>query len=65
MEMHWATVWESVADVVPDLPAVSNGAGTRTWAEYERRAARIAGGLTAAGLAAGAKGAQYLYNGNE
>ena len=65
MEMHWATVWESVAGVVPDSAAVTNGAVTRTWAEYERRAARVAGGLTAAGLEPGAKVALYLYNGNE
>jgi fatty-acyl-CoA synthase len=65
MEMHWATVWESIADVVPESPAVTNGAVTRAWAEYERRAARIAGGLAAAGLEPGAKVALYLYNGNE
>lgn len=63
--MHWATVWEAVADVVPDSAAITNGGVTRTWEEYERRAARIAGGLVAAGLEPGAKVALYLYNGNE
>ena len=42
MEMHWATVWESIADVVGDRPAVTNGTVTRSWAEYEDRAARVA-----------------------
>jgi acyl-CoA synthetase (AMP-forming)/AMP-acid ligase II len=65
MEMHWATVWESVADAIPDHPAVTNGDTTRTWAEYDTRAARIAAGLTAAGLDSQAKVALYLYNGNE
>jgi fatty-acyl-CoA synthase len=65
MEMHWATVWESVADAIPDLPAVTNGDVTRTWSEYDTRAARVAAGLTAAGLEPQAKVALYLYNGNE
>ena len=30
MEMHWATVWESIADTIPDAPAVTNGATTRS-----------------------------------
>src|SRR4051812_19665258 len=65
MEMHWATVWESVADAVPDHPAVTNGDISRTWAAYDERAARIATALRAAGLDAQAKVALYLYNGNE
>jgi len=65
MEMQWATVWESVAGVIPDSPAVTNGDTTRTWAEYEQRAARIAAGLVATGLEPGARVALCLYNGNE
>ena len=63
--MHWATVWESVADVIPDHPAVTNGDVTRTWAEYDSRAAHIASALQAAGLQPQSKVALYLYNGNE
>jgi fatty-acyl-CoA synthase len=65
MEMHWATVWESIADVVPDEAAISHADVTRTWAEYDDRAARIAGALTAAGLGPDAKTALYMYNCNE
>jgi fatty-acyl-CoA synthase len=65
MEMQWATVWESVSDVIPDAPAVSNGDVTRSWRDYDTRAARVAAGLAAAGLGPGAKVALYLYNGNE
>ena len=65
MEMHWATVWESVADAIPDAPAVTNGDDTRTWAEFDERAARVAAALSAAGLEPQAKVALYLYNGNE
>ena len=35
--MHWATIWESIADTVPDAPAVTNGDVTRTWADYDDR----------------------------
>ena len=65
MEMHWATVWESMADAIPGNPSVTNGYVTRTWAQYDERAARIAAGLTAAGLDPQSKIALYLYNGNE
>ena len=65
MEMHWATAWESVSDAIPDAPAVTNGDVTRSWREYDDRAARIAAAYTAAGLGPDAKIALYLYNGNE
>jgi fatty-acyl-CoA synthase len=65
MDMHFATVWESIADVIPDEPAISHGDITRTWREYDERAARIAGALTAAGLGPDDKTALYIYNGNE
>ena len=65
MEMHWGTVWESVADVIPDNPAITNGDVTRNWAEYDERAARVASALQAAGIEPHAKVALYLYNGNE
>ena len=34
MEMHFATVWEAIADAVPDAPAVVQGDGL-TWSDYE------------------------------
>ncbi|MGB0113735.1 MAG: AMP-binding protein [Ilumatobacteraceae bacterium] len=65
MEMHFATVWESIADAIPDAPAITHGDTTRTWSEYDHRAARIAGALDAAGLGPDAKTALYMYNSNE
>ncbi len=65
MEMHFATVWESIADAIPDHPAISNGTTTRTWAEYDDRAARLAQAFTAAGLGPDSKVALYMYNCNE
>ena len=63
--MHWATVWESIADVVPDAPAVTNGTTTRIWSEYDDRAARVAAAFDAAGLSHDSKVGLYMYNGNE
>jgi fatty-acyl-CoA synthase len=65
MEMHFATVWESIADAIPDLPAVTHGDTTRTWSEYDDRAARVAGSLDAAGLRPDSKVALFMYNCNE
>jgi fatty-acyl-CoA synthase len=65
MEMHWATVWESIADAVPDAPATTNGETTVTWSQYDDRAARVAGAYVAAGLGPDSKIGLYLYNGNE
>jgi acyl-CoA synthetase (AMP-forming)/AMP-acid ligase II len=65
MEMHFATIWESIADAIPDAPAVTHGDTTRSWAEYDDRAARVASALTAAGLTPDSKVGLYLYNGNE
>lgn len=65
MEMHWATVWESIADTVPDAPAATNGDTTVTWAQYDDRAARAAAAYTAAGLGPDSKVGLYMYNGNE
>ncbi len=65
MEMHFATVWEQITDAIGDRPAISHGDVTRSWSEYEDRAARVAGALAAAGLRPDAKVALYMYNGNE
>jgi fatty-acyl-CoA synthase len=65
MEMHFATVWESIADAIPNLPATTHGSVTRTWAEYDDRAARVAAALSAAGLGPDSKVALFMYNCNE
>ena len=63
--MSLATVWETVADTVPDAVALAHGDLLRTWAELDDRAARIAAHLDAAGVGHDAKLACYLYNGPE
>ncbi len=65
MEMHFATVWEAIADTIPDAPAVVHGEDRRSWREYDERAARIAAMFCAAGLGPQAKIGLYLYNSNE
>lgn len=65
MEMHFATVWEAIADRTPDRPAITQGDCTRTWAEYDDRAARIAGAFAAAGLGHESKIGLFMYNSNE
>ena len=62
MERHLATLWESVADAVPDATAVVQGDVRLTYRELDDRAARLAGVLQDAGLGPGSKVAQYLYN---
>ncbi len=46
MDFHFATAFELIADAVPDEPALICGDTTRTWAEFDDRAARIARLLT-------------------
>ena len=65
MEMHFATVWESIADALPDRPAIVHGSTSRSWREYDDRAARVAAALVAAGLGPDSKVGLFLYNSNE
>ncbi|MEO1063690.1 MAG: acyl-CoA synthetase [Actinomycetota bacterium] len=65
MEMHFATIWESVADAVPERPAVIQGDRVVPWRKYEERSARLAAGLSAAGLQQDSKVGLFLYNSPE
>ncbi len=65
MELQFATIWESIADVVGDSPAVTHGDTTRTWSQYDDRAARLAQAMVDAGLGTDSKVGLYLYNSNE
>jgi 3-oxocholest-4-en-26-oate---CoA ligase len=61
-DANWATLWEAVAAAVPERPAIFHGETTLSYRDLEARAARLAAGLDAAGVGAGAKVACYLYN---
>jgi fatty-acyl-CoA synthase len=65
MQMHFATLWEAIADTLPDRAALVHGEVRRTWREFDDRAARLAGALQQLGVGPDSKVAQYLYNGNE
>ena len=65
MEMHYATIWEAIADLNGDREAVVCGATRLTWTEYEHRAARLASAFATAGLGPDAKVGLYLYNSPE
>jgi acyl-CoA synthetase (AMP-forming)/AMP-acid ligase II len=65
LEFHHATIFESVADTIPDAPALAQGDRTVSWADMDSRAARLSGALTAAGLDPRARVAIDLYNSNE
>ena len=60
--MHYATLWESIADVIGDEPALAHGDLERSWADFDDRAARLAAAYTAAGLTPDSKVGLYMYN---
>ena len=62
MLWHFADLFETIAGMVPDQPALIDGVTRRNWREYEDRAARIAQALVVAGIRPDAKVAIYALN---
>ena len=58
----WATLWEAIADDLPDHAAVVVGDRRLTWRELDQRAARLPTGLAGLGVGPDVKVAQLLYN---
>ncbi|SVE58690.1 uncharacterized protein METZ01_LOCUS511544, partial [marine metagenome] len=65
METQFATLWESISDVIPERKALISGDVVRTWSEFDERAARIASLLTKKDLGDDSKVGLYLHNSNE
>ena len=65
MNWNFGTVFESVADTIPDDTALAHGGRRRTWRELDERAGRLAAALRDVGLGPDSKVAFYLYNSNE
>ena len=65
MEMHFATLWESIADAIPDRNAIVCGDRAVSWQQWDDRAARLASAFAGAGLQPDSKVGLYLYNGCE
>ncbi len=64
MDLHFASFWEAISDVVPDRDALICGEVRRSWREYDERAARIASFLRSRGVRPDSKAAIYLHNSN-
>ena len=62
---NFADVWETVAQQVPDAPALVHGDRRISWADFDRRANGVARTLLDRGAQEQDKVAQYLYNGTE
>jgi len=62
MEKHFATIWESIADAVPEHDAIVQGARRVPWRDYEDRSARLAQAFLDAGLTADSKVGMFMYN---
>ena len=65
METQFATLWESISDVIPERKALICGDVERTWKEFDDRSARLARQLTESGLGDDSKVGLYLHNSNE
>lgn len=65
MTLHFASAWESIADLYPDRVALVCGDKHSTWSDYDRRAARLASLLSKHGLGADSKVGIYAHNSNE
>ncbi len=62
MDDHLATIWESIADRLPNEIALIHGGRRVTWREFEQRAARFAAALVEAGIEPGQTVAIDMYN---
>ena len=49
-ELHLATIWEHISDLVPNELACISGNEKKTWSEYEKTSARIASFLNKRGV---------------
>ena len=62
---NFADVWEAIAEVQPDAPAMIRGTAVRSWAEFDQRASALGARLVEAGLSRQSRVAQYLMNSME
>ena len=48
--LHYGTIWEGIADQIPDRPAFRHGERVVAWHEFDQRAARLAGAFAEHGI---------------
>ncbi len=61
-DWNFADVWETIAELQPDLPAMVRGETIRSWREFEQRSALVGSTLLATGLSRQSAVACYLHN---
>src|SRR3546814_4631350 len=59
---NFADAWETVAETLPESPALLHGDVVRSWADFDARADGVAAALLEAGVEEGTSVAQYLTN---
>jgi 3-oxocholest-4-en-26-oate---CoA ligase len=62
IDLHFATAWETVADVVPDRLAVVQGRRRLRWSDLDEEAGRVAAGLADLGIGRDSKVGLMLFN---
>ncbi len=65
MNLDFASVWETISDIIPDNDALICGEEVVSWKEYDLRSSKIATALSEAGLSSNSKAGLYLNNSNE
>src|SRR3546814_18830527 len=59
---NFADAWETVAETLPDAPALLHGGLLRSWGDFDARADGVAAALLDAGVTEGSRVAPYLTN---
>lgn len=62
MDVSFGTIWEGIADALPEAVAVRSPDVTLTYAQFDERAARLAASMREHGAGPGSTVACYLYN---
>ena len=65
MNLDFASVWEMVADLVPENDALICGEDIVSWKDYDLKSSKVASALVEAGLGPNSKAGLYLNNSNE
>jgi len=63
--LHFADIFEAIADAVPDAPAITQGDHVVRWGEFDDQAARLAAAFAAHELGEGSKIGMFMYNSPE
>ena len=64
MNLNFASVWEMIADLIPDNDALICGEEVVNWRDYDLRSSKLATALVDAGLSPNSKAGLYLNNSN-